>query len=61
MSDLDIFVAALIKSLTDRYNMYREPATPDTVLLAVLNAMHDAKLEMAERQLKPWPSPTEIT
>lgn len=40
---LDVFIEALINSLAQRYQVYREPATPDTVLLAVLNAVNDAK------------------
>ena len=40
---LAVFVDALINSWAQRYQVYREPATPDTVLLAVLNAVNDAK------------------
>jgi len=40
---LEVFIEVLLASLAKRYEVYREPATPDTVLLAVLNAVHDAK------------------
>lgn len=42
--DLEKFIQALIRSLTDRYNVSTAVATPDSILLAVLNAVHDARI-----------------
>lgn len=43
MSEIQRFIEALERSLKKRYDEYREPASPDTVLLAVLNAVADAR------------------
>jgi len=43
-SELDIFIEALEKSLKERYDVCLDyAATPSSILLAVLNAVADAK------------------
>ena len=42
-SELDVFVEALIRSLSERYNATSAVVTPDSILLAVLNAVCDAR------------------
>jgi len=45
---LDRFVAALMESLQRRYVQCPYNAAPDTILLAVLNAVHDANIAVAK-------------
>lgn len=48
--DFELFVTSLIASLTHRYDCCPRDAAPDTILLSVLNAVHDARGDvMAER------------
>jgi hypothetical protein len=42
-SELDVFIEAFEKSLEHRYNLCTDVATPSSILLAVLNALADAR------------------
>lgn len=47
---LDRFVAELERSLLERFNLCNDAAvTPSTILLAVLNAVVDARVAMEAR------------
>jgi len=42
-SELDVFIEALEESLRKRYEVCSDVATPSSILLAVLNAVADAR------------------
>jgi len=44
MTELDLFINTLEKSLYDRYTSCPGVATPESILLAVTNAVADARL-----------------
>ena len=45
-SELEVFLDALERSLKDRYYACNDVATPSSILLAVLNAIADARLSI---------------
>ena len=45
-SELEVFLDALEWSLNERYKACNDVATPSSILLAVLNAIADARLSI---------------